>query len=369
MSALFPSGLAIGEAFYDRVQERSNLKKNLDHGIHTVLIAPRRFGKTSLIRKVLDESETPFIWLDFMAITSKEEAQTRFLTHMSDLIVKIAKTEARLKKLASQYFNLFKPEITVGIPGFLKIVLKPEKIPQAGIAEALLNLDCLAQDVGVRIAIVCDEFQEIVHVDKDATLQASIRHAAERAQSTTYLFSGSKSRPLRRLFHGKQNPLYELCDQMVIARISEQDYRDYLQAEAKKKWGYPLSETILTKIFEYTDLYPRYVNALCAKIWFSDLEPTPELVDQLWENYIFARKSDIAGELNDLTLNQRKLFRYLCSNPTQTPFKYETSVAAELSISAIQVALPVLLEKDLVTKIDGIYRVLDPTFKNYFDLF
>lgn len=369
MGSIFPVGLAIDEAFYDRVSERKALKGNIKNGIHTALIAPRRFGKTSLIRKVLDENKIPHVWLDFMVITSKEEAQTRFLDHISELIIRVAKTEERVRKLVVQYFNAFKPEISVGIPGFLKITFRSEKISHAGVSEALLNLDRLAQDAGKRFVVVCDEFQEITAIDKDSTLQASIRHAAERSQFITYLFSGSKHQPLRRLFTGKKNPLYELCDQMTITRISEKDYVDYLQKEAQKKWGYPLSDTVLRKIFTYTDYYPKYINALCAKVWFSELDPTPELVDALWEDYIFTRKSTIVEELNDLTLNQRRLLKYLSVNPTNTPFGHETSVGSGLSVSAIQVSLPPLLERDLVVELEGIYTVLDPTFRYYFEKF
>lgn len=369
MSTHFPAGLALGEAFYDRKQERINLNININKGIHTVLIAPRRFGKTSLIKKVLDESGIPYLWLDFMTITSKEEAQKRFLSHISELIVKIAKTEDRLKAFITKYFAMFKPEISVGVPGFLKVTLKADDSTTMDLTEALLRLDHLAQDSKIRIAIVCDEFQEIVRIDTASTLQALIRHAAERSQFITYLFSGSKHQPLRRLFTGKQNPLYELCDQMTIERISEKDYREYLQKEAKKKWGYPLSEIILKKIFHYTDYFPKYVNALCAKLWFNELEPSPELIDKLWEDYIFARKTAIAEELNDLTLNQLRLLKYLCNNPTNSPFSFEVSKNSGLSVSAIQTALPVLVDKGLVVELENTYCVLDPTFKYYFSMF
>jgi len=369
MNLIFPAGLAMGEAFYDRVEERAKLKSNIGHGIHTVLVAPRRFGKTSLIRKVLDDAKIPHIWLDFMAITSKEEAQSIFLNHISGLIVKIAKTEDRLKELITKYFSLFKPEITVGIPGLLKVTFKPEVISHVGVTDALINMDQLARDAGVRYAIVCDEFQEIINIDKNSSLQASIRHAAERSQSVTYLFSGSKHQPLRQIFSGKKNPLYELCDLMSIDRISEEDYRIYLQAEAKKKWGYELSEAILRKIFNYTDYYPKYINALCARIWFGEAEPSAELIDSLWEDYIFTRKSTISEELNGLTLNQRKLLKHLCNYPSESPFSYETSLNAKLSVSAIQSSLPQLVDRDLVVKLEGVYRVLDPTFKNYFAMF
>src|SRR3990167_9899906 len=286
MSTIFPIGLALGEAFYDRVQERQTLQNHIQHGIHTVLIAPRRFGKTSLIKKVLDDTETPHIWLDFMTLTSKTEAQARFLVHIGDLIVTIAKSEKQVKQWAKKYFALFKPEISIGIPGFLKITLKPEHIPHEGLATALLKLDQLAQDAGIRLAIICDEFQEIMQIDQDATLQASIRHAAERAQAITYLFSGSKHQPLRRLFNGKQNPLYQLCEQMTLERIAKADYVSYLTVEEKKKWKHPLSDTVLARIFFHTDYYPKYVNALCAKLWFHTQAPTPEVVDACWQSYI-----------------------------------------------------------------------------------
>ena len=120
MSMQFTAGLALGEAFYDRKQERINLKTNINKGLHTVLIAPRRFGKTSLIKKVLDESDTPYLWLDFMTVTSKEEAQKRFLSHIVSLLLRIAKTEDRLKALITKYFARFKPEITDRGPWILK---------------------------------------------------------------------------------------------------------------------------------------------------------------------------------------------------------------------------------------------------------
>jgi len=365
MGQLFPAGLALGEAFYDRVEERKILIKHIYNTRHTVLIAPRRFGKTSLIKKALSDENIPHIWLDFMTINSQSEAQIKFLNHISELMVQVSNSERHLKQMMKQYFLALKPEITLSIPGLLKVNFKPDAMPQVGVMEALLRLDDYAQAAQQRVVIVCDEFQEILHIDKDAVLQASIRHAAERAQAVTYLFSGSKHQPLRRLFNGKDNPLYALCDQMSLERIAEKDYCDYLQAEAKKKWAQPLSADILRKIFDYTDYYPQYVNALCAKVWFSDEKLSVELIDRLWDEYLFSRKRDIANEFQQLTLNQRKLLAYLAVHPTQSPFSHETSVGVGLSVSAIQSALPVLIENDLVVELYGFLRVLDPTLKGY----
>ena len=48
----FPSGIALGESFINREKEREQLKKNIVANRHMVLMAPRRYGKTSLINQV-----------------------------------------------------------------------------------------------------------------------------------------------------------------------------------------------------------------------------------------------------------------------------------------------------------------------------
>ena len=42
-----------GRYITDREEETKRLEANLTHGINTVLISPRRWGKTSLVRKVI----------------------------------------------------------------------------------------------------------------------------------------------------------------------------------------------------------------------------------------------------------------------------------------------------------------------------
>lgn len=369
MPKIFPPGIAMGDAFYDRKLERAELKKNIDNITHTVLIAPRRFGKTSLIKKVIDDHKLHYIWIDLMTITSGEELQESLLNHISNLIVQLGKTENKIKDFLSKYFGSLKPEVTWGIPPFIKVKLNPKATSQESIVEALLRLDEMAQDGNSSIVIVCDEFQEIARIDKEHTLQASIRHAAERAQAICYLFSGSKPQPLLRIFNGKQNPLYELCDMMTINRITKKDYIEYLQAQAMTKWGKSLSDECLTKIFNNTQYYPKYINALCSKLWGFDTTPDVEIIDDVWKEYIFSRKASIREELNGLKLNELRLLKSLSESSTHEPFGQNFLKTIELSQSSVQRSLEALLEKGLVINTEGAYAVIDPTFKCYFDMF
>ncbi len=59
MKVYFPSKLALGTQFCNRTEERAALHESINQGRHTVLVAPRRYGKSSLVFKLADESTVP----------------------------------------------------------------------------------------------------------------------------------------------------------------------------------------------------------------------------------------------------------------------------------------------------------------------
>ena len=44
-----------GDFFTDRTEDAKRLLSNLTHGINTILISPRRWGKSSLVKVAMDE--------------------------------------------------------------------------------------------------------------------------------------------------------------------------------------------------------------------------------------------------------------------------------------------------------------------------
>ena len=125
MPDLFPRGVAYGEAFYNRDTERKTLKQAIEHGHHTVLVAPRRYGKTSLVRKVISENGYPYIWVDFMTFTSRQEAEEAILQQLAQLVIEIGKTEDKVKNLAKQFLAFLKPEITINVHSVMNIHFHP----------------------------------------------------------------------------------------------------------------------------------------------------------------------------------------------------------------------------------------------------
>ena len=48
--------LAEAESFIDRVEDRKELKNFLSHGINTILVSPRQWGKSSLVKEAMDKT-------------------------------------------------------------------------------------------------------------------------------------------------------------------------------------------------------------------------------------------------------------------------------------------------------------------------
>jgi uncharacterized protein len=369
MATLFPAGIAYGDAFYDRVDERQALIGAIESSRHTVLVAPRRFGKTSLMKKVIEDKQYPFLWIDFMTLTSREEAESKLLAHIANLVITLGGGEKKIRELLKKYLSVLRPEISIDAASLLSITFRPKIPKDESLVQALLGVDKIAKEAKKQAVIICDEFQEIIHIDEGTSFQASIRHAAERAQNTTYLFSGSKHQALRRLFNGKQNPLYELCDQMSLSLIKDTYYYEYLQKASLKRWGDALKQDTLQGIIDSTECYPKYVNALCAKLWRYEALPTLVDVRATWSDYMYTRKSGIREELEALKINERRLLRVLCNTPTEQPFSKAFLMTVDLSQSNVKRALEQLQEKDLVCFFNDEYRVIDPTYKHYFDMF
>ena len=69
MSKPFVYGTAVfGENFTDRKEESRRLKLNFEAGVNTILISPRRTGKTSLVYKAVEQIEDPSIKVVMMDI-------------------------------------------------------------------------------------------------------------------------------------------------------------------------------------------------------------------------------------------------------------------------------------------------------------
>ena len=103
-----------GEHFTDREKETERLLSNFRHGVNTVLISPRRWGKTSLVQKVCQLAQSEdlrIVYLDIFACRSNRDFYDAFTSAI--LKQTSSKWEEWLDN-AKLFLSRISPQISLG---------------------------------------------------------------------------------------------------------------------------------------------------------------------------------------------------------------------------------------------------------------
>ena len=366
MSMLFPAGIATGKAFCNRDHERALLHDNIKNQRHTVVVAPRRYGKTSLVSEVIRASGLINCQFDFLLSATPRAVELNVLNEVGRVLQVLMPKKKVLKEKILKLFHQLKPEITISAFG-QKLVLHPVDTAdrQTTIREVLLNLDEAAKIAKKRVIIFMDEFQQIGELRDEHTLEATFRHVVERCQNTNYIFSGSNRHLLRQMFSDKNRPFYRLCTLINLKRISQKDHISFIQYHAKTKWKKHFSEEAIETLIKITECHSYYINLICSYLWDKNQLPTKKIILSLWNEYILSQQSVISYDISFLSNNQKTLLKQVAKQPTNQPFSHEYLMKTQLTIASQKEALKKLMLKDFVYKDDfDLTRVLDPAVRS-----
>lgn len=361
----FPQGVATDNAFCNREEERFALKNSIQSHEHVVLVAPRRYGKTSLMAQVLKENAFPGVNIDFLFVLTQADVSKHISDGVSQIIsMLLPRTKKACDNLISKVKSI-NPKLTFNLLG-QKLEISSKQTTERRISELLLALDHFADKANKSCVMVLDEFQQIGELKENHAIEAAIRHAVERSRRVSYIFCGSKRHLLNEMFSDKSRPLYHLCDLMTINRISTSCYQQFLNKMAKKRWKKSLNKDVVSEIIHLTENHPYYVNALCRRLWRDDQVPMIGKVRSVWDRYVNQQAPWIINDISGLTLNRKKVLTALAYQSTHEPQGQAFSNRTGLNPSGIKKSLDDLQKLDLVYQDKfGYYHVLDPAMAYY----
>jgi uncharacterized protein len=364
----FPEGIAKGDAFINRAEERHYLINRIKANKHTILMAPRRYGKTSLVIKIAEEMRIPYCTIDLLAAFSEEYVRDQIVDKISRLVFDILPSVNKAKEKVINIFKKLKPEISIGVFG-QKLTFNLSSSPLKDITELLLKLDETAQYFKRGAVVFIDEFQQISKLKNYHSIEAAIRHAMERSDKIAYVFSGSNRSLLEQMFGDQGRPLYRLCQTVQLERIKKADYMDHLQKLAKTRWKASMAINAIEHIFDNTELHPFYMNILCQNVWRENQMPSANTIDSIWHNYVKTQRNIISHDIMELSSNQRKILIALSKCSVKKIQSTEFTAPLKISASSTQQAIEILASKDLIYQTnDGFYRILDPAMKYYLNV-
>ncbi len=364
---MFPSGIAEGAAFCNRKQERVQLSRYIENTQHTVIMAPRRYGKSSLIAQVVRDNSYKYVWVDFLSVTTKKEAEEKIRAAAKDLLLLLAPELKKVQLQTVDKVRAMSPELNLSAMG-QSLTLTLSSDDTTPIDEVLKQLDEYAQKTNKKAVLVFDEFQQISELKESQAVEALIRHAVERSKAITYIFSGSNRHLLQDMFSKSNRPLYRLCTVITIDRIEAGEYMEFINKAAEIKWGVQLSDDVHNTILKLTERHSSYINVLCNELWLKEKPPADhKTVESVWASYVLRHKGIIVSDIISLALNQKKIVRELSFQPEEAPYSASFSIRLQISTASVRRALETLLLKDIVYQNEELlYSVLDPAISYYF---
>jgi len=353
--------------FCNRVVELEELKKDCASGQNLLLYAPRRFGKTSLLKKLkqdLEKSdEYKIIYFDLFSVSTVEE----FIQKYFNLIVKCFESDSsKVMDLFKNILNI-RPNITMTMSSNNDIsyglsITQKEQIQSL---EDILNLPFLyAKKFNKKIVVIFDEFQEIEQLEMEKKLRSVIQ---THSREITYLFSGSKKSILTQMFNDKSRAFYKAVKHFHIKEILLSDWETFIIVKFTKS-NKIIDRTHIVDIFNITQGYPYYMQQIMSVIWDKTFEIVSTAIVNDSLKLIVEREYDLYSLIwTTLTPNQKNTLKYILECDGLNLYSNDNIKQSNLTATTLKSTLEALLKKDICDKKNDKYYIIDPFMKYWLE--
>ena len=356
-----------GYQFYDREAITKELHRKLvDGSSNVVLFAPRRYGKTSLVIKVLEELSVQEgikgMCFDMTRVTSL----ARFCETYVNAVYVMVGGRREMMHLLTDCLASFRPELSVTVGGAVRIRLDlAAGLTETSIAEALDLPEKLSRELGnVPFVVAFDEFQEVAGLSKEFALEKIFRSCIQAHQNVRYVFLGSKTHLMKRMFADATRPFYNSAIPLPLGKPPVEESGEFLFSRFRDA-GIELGPAEQEGILSATENIPYYLQELASAVFEAVLPDKAVTADHLKSAIedIIAKNAELYAErMAGLSESKRAILLALATEPTSV-FSDEYRNAHALPVSStLHTALKELQEEGIVETDDKGHRLADPFF-------
>jgi len=261
--------LATQVEFTDRENEAEHLASNFSALVNTIILSPRRWGKTSLVNKVSEllvhkEPDMKICHIDLFNVRTEEG----FYIALATEIIKATSTKweeraQNAKEFLAQLMPRIsfspddKSEISFGV-SWEELHKKPDEI---------LNLaETIAVQRGLKIVVCIDEFQGISEFEDPLAFQRTLRSHWQRHTHVSYCLYGSKRHMLLDVFSNPSMPFYKFGDLIFLEKIATKSWVEFI-IKRFSDTGKEIREDEANLIAELAENHSYYVQQLAQQSW------------------------------------------------------------------------------------------------------
>lgn len=360
--------LAQREDFTDREKEFADLRDCFRSLVNTILISPRRWGKSSLVNKVRDSfhDDGSIIIASFDAFNCRTEED--FYRAFSSAVLSASHTPLEsFVSAAKKHLGRLVPTISIADPAgqySLSFGINPVEDKMA--LDELLDLPQTVAEEKNRKVIVCiDEFQTIGEYSDTLGFQRRLRAHWQRHTNAAYCLYGSKRSMMLNLFSQPDMPFYRFGSLMLLEKISREKWVEFISGRFSDT-GKRISAETAGLIAELVENHPYYVQQLSQLSWlrtgYSE-ECPPETVKEAFESLIMQLSLSFSMTIDSLRPTQIRFLSALAQgekNLTSAPVLNRYRLGTSANIKSLKDAM---LKRDLIDITPSGTVIQDPLFK------
>lgn len=365
-------GVVRGKQFAGRQREVERLRQLAMAGERIYLFAPRRYGKTSLLREAFEPEATRgraiLLWCDCLPAVDAGDLAARLARE----VVRGAKRGkvAEWAKEAGALFKRIRPVVAVQSDGQVRLEVEVgtrTERDDPGLEDALEAVGRLASARHRPAVVVFDEFQQIATWDRDHHTEAVIRTVIQHQAGVAYAFAGSQRHLLQAMFADRARPLFKLAAPFPVHRLSPEELRPWLE-ERFTESGFELEEAAVAALLTIGSGHPGATQYLSHFVWEAAGKAGGERIDhEIVTSGLGAALAVGATtyelELSRLTGPQRRVLAAVAREPTSSPTAADYLGRQHLPAkSTVSQALGSLVDKGLIEREGAVYLVGDPLF-------
>lgn len=358
--------LATAENFTNRDSEQERLAANFKALTNTILISPRRWGKSSLVQMAAErasrEQENLHVcFFDTFSVRSEEEFYQAFATEL--LKASASKVETLLEN-AGRFLGRFIPKLSFSPDNQQNISLSLDWKEVAKHPEDILDMaEKIAVEKGWRLIICIDEFQNIALFNDPLSFQKKLRSVWQTQQHVAYCLYGSKRHMMLDVFTTSSMPFYKFGDLIFLDKIKTESWIPFI-IKRFQDTGKLISEENAAYIAVLPECHPYYVQQLAQQSWLrTDRECTFEIISEARESIVNQLSLLFQTKTDELTNPQLNFLRALIDEVEQFSSK-ETLDSYQLGTSANIVRIKKALEnKEVIDIQPGKIEIMDPMYQ------
>lgn len=357
--------IATDKNFTDREQETAILVEHFKSLINTIIISPRRWGKSSLVNKASKlamEQDNKLIICHIDLFNVRDEEHFYSLLAQKVISATSSKWDETVD-LIRRFFSRLSPKITIGTDPMNEVSVDFEMKDVVNNPDEVLDLaEKIAKMKGLKIVVCIDEFQNISEFSDPDYFQKKLRSHWQQHQNVSYCLYGSKRHMMLEVFTDSSKPFYKFGNLMFLNKIETPYLVSFFKerfADTKKK----ITEEACNLIVEFTDNHPYYAQQLAQLSWLRTIDIcTEDIVREAHTSLVEQLSLLFATITENLTTQQLHYLKALLAgeksiSSTETMHRYKISSPTSIARSKAS-----LIKNDILDNKAGEISFQDPIY-------